>query len=162
MKLYHGSNVLVEHIDLHKGRRGKDFGQGFYLTADLSQARRMADVVVERMGNGTPCVSIYDFDENVMKLQKLNIKTFDGYSEEWAEFVLMNRNNKSNKPAHDYDIVYGPIADDRVGVQISRYRLNYISLSQLVKELTFIRPTFQHFFGTERAIKHLTFKGETK
>lgn len=162
MKLYHGSNMLVEHIDLPKGRRGKDFGQGFYLTADLSQARRMADVVVERMGNGTPCVSIYDFDENVMKLQKLNIKTFDGYSEEWAEFVLLNRNNKSYKPAHDYDIVYGPIADDRVGVQISRYRLNYISLSQLVKELTFIRPTFQYFFGTERAIKHLTFKGETK
>lgn len=30
MKLYHGSNVEIEQIDLNRGRRGKDFGRGFY------------------------------------------------------------------------------------------------------------------------------------
>lgn len=32
MKLYHGSNTSIDAIDLKRGRRGKDFGQGFYLT----------------------------------------------------------------------------------------------------------------------------------
>lgn len=29
--LYHGSNVAIEKIDLSRSKRGKDFGQGFYL-----------------------------------------------------------------------------------------------------------------------------------
>lgn len=56
---------------------------------------------------------------------------------------------------HDYDIVYGPIADDKVGLQISRYQLQYIPMEELIKQLSFIRPTFQYFFGTERAIRLL-------
>ena len=42
MKLYHGSNVEIDVIDLGRGRRGKDFGQGFYLSADRSQAQLAA------------------------------------------------------------------------------------------------------------------------
>lgn len=34
MKLYHGSNMEIERIDLQMSRPNKDFGQGFYLTAD--------------------------------------------------------------------------------------------------------------------------------
>ena len=34
MKLYHGSNIEIEVIDLTKGRKGKDFGRGFYLSED--------------------------------------------------------------------------------------------------------------------------------
>jgi hypothetical protein len=34
MKLYHGSNVAIGIIDLSKSRPGKDFGKGFYLSAD--------------------------------------------------------------------------------------------------------------------------------
>lgn len=40
MKLYHGSNLEIGTIDLLKGRKGKDFGQGFYLSADYTQAIR--------------------------------------------------------------------------------------------------------------------------
>ena len=32
--LYHGSNVKIETIDLKKSRPNKDFGSGFYLSAD--------------------------------------------------------------------------------------------------------------------------------
>ena len=32
-RLYHGSNVVIEQIDLSRSKRGKDFGQGFYLSA---------------------------------------------------------------------------------------------------------------------------------
>ena len=47
MKLYHGSNVSIETIDLKRGRKGKDFGQGFYLSADRNQAQMMAERTVE-------------------------------------------------------------------------------------------------------------------
>ena len=44
MILYHGSNVEVIVPDLLKSKPYKDFGQGFYLSADKKQAMRMADI----------------------------------------------------------------------------------------------------------------------
>ncbi len=38
MRLYHGTNVEFEQIDLTKSNRFKDFGQGFYLT-DIGNRR---------------------------------------------------------------------------------------------------------------------------
>jgi hypothetical protein len=156
MKLYHGSNVSIDTIDLKRGRRGKDFGQGFYLSADAMQARMMAERTVDREESGSPILTTYEFDEAILtSISDLKVKVFEGYTEEWAEFIMMNRNNKSREQVHDYDIVYGPIADDKVGLQISRYQLQYIPMTELIRQLTFVRPTFQFFFGTERAIKLL-------
>lgn len=42
MILYHGSNVEIVEIDLQKSRPNKDFGRGFYLSANHDQALRMA------------------------------------------------------------------------------------------------------------------------
>lgn len=42
MKLYHGTNVDIEVIDLARGLRHKDFGKGFYATPDRTTAVRMA------------------------------------------------------------------------------------------------------------------------
>lgn len=44
--LYHGSTVKIDHIDLQKSRPNKDFGQGFYLSADRQQAWRMGEFKV--------------------------------------------------------------------------------------------------------------------
>ena len=85
----------------------------------------------------------------------MKVKVFEGYSKEWAEFIMMNRRNKTEKQAHDYDIVYGPIADDKVGLQISRYQLRYIQMDELIRQLSFIHPIFQFFFGTQQAIRLL-------
>ena len=60
------------------------------------------------------------------------------------------------QPVHDYDIVYGPIADDGVTYQLRRYEGGVISLPRLVEELKYAKGiTFQYFFGTERALKQL-------
>ncbi|MBR2235158.1 MAG: DUF3990 domain-containing protein [Bacteroidaceae bacterium] len=156
MILYHGSNTHIEEIDLKRGRRGKDFGQGFYLSPDRLQAQQMAERTVDREEAGAPILTTYQFDDSILfRPSDLKVKVFDGYSQEWAEFIMMNRRNKSNKQAHDYDIVYGPIANDKVGLQISRYQLQYIPMEELIRQLSFIRPTFQYFFGTERAISLL-------
>lgn len=153
MILYHGSNMGIKDIDLKRGRRGKDFGQGFYLSADRSQAQMMAERTVDREESGKATLTTYQFDDSILfKPSDLKVKVFEGYSKEWAKFIMMNRRNKTNEQAHNYDIVYGPIADDKVGLQISRYHLQYISMDELIRQLSFLRPTFQYFFGTERAI----------
>ena len=38
MKLYHGSDVEIENIDLSYSQINKDFGKGFYLSDDINQA----------------------------------------------------------------------------------------------------------------------------
>ena len=43
MILYHGSNVEIGQIDLSLSKVGKDFGCGFYLSADMEQARELAE-----------------------------------------------------------------------------------------------------------------------
>ena len=89
MILYHGTNMAFDAIDLNKSKPNKDFGKGFYLSAD-------------------------------------------------------------------YDIIYGPIADDRVGVQLWKYETQSIDLPTLVRNLQHMKGiTFQYFFGTEAAIKLL-------
>lgn len=44
MRLYHGSNMPISEIDLNKGKKGKNFGQGFYLSPFYQQAYRMAEL----------------------------------------------------------------------------------------------------------------------
>jgi len=44
MKLYHGSNVVVETPRIINSDRGLDFGTGFYLTSSYEQAERWAQL----------------------------------------------------------------------------------------------------------------------
>ena len=156
MILYHGSNIEISQIDIDKGRKGKDFGKGFYLSEDIKQAEKMASLTTFRQGKGVPVVSKFMFDESILNGKSdIKIKQFGGYTIEWAEFILLNRNNNTNIQAHDYDIVIGPIADDTVGLQLRRFIQGYINISQLVNELAYIRPTIHYFFGTPAAINLL-------
>ena len=153
MKLYHGSNVEIESIDLARGRRGKDFGKGFYANPDYMQAVEFCSSVIRREGVGVPTVTSFDFDESALNV--LNVMRFDGYSKELAEFILLNRNNTSDVPAHDYDIVVGHIADDGVGTQIRRLSRGFITFDAFLEELKYSKVSIQYFFGTEEAIKYL-------
>ena len=54
IRLYHGSNTAIEHIDLSRSKRGKDFGQGFYLNANPVQAMEMAIRTTRFMNEGKP------------------------------------------------------------------------------------------------------------
>lgn len=134
MKLYHGTNIDFEKIDIAKSKPNKDFGRGFYLSADYKQAQNMANIKFEQMETGKPLVQEYSIDEQEM--QNLKILVFDDYTEEWAKFILLNRNNPSATPAHNYDIVIGPIANDRVGVQLWKYenRLTYVGQEAKIHE----------------------------
>lgn len=114
----------------------------------------MAKTKVEQLEDGEPVVLKYEVDEQL--IEQLNIKRYNEYSEDWAKFILINRRNENLQSAHDYDIVIGPIANDRVGVQLWKYETQSIDLPTLVRNLQNMKGiTIQYFFGTEQAIKLL-------
>ena len=87
---------------------------------------------------------------------KLKVKTYDGYSREWAEFIFSNRDTDSAVNIHNYDIVYGPIANDKVGGQMFNLREGYIDIDEFMRRLHYMKGiTFQYAFCTQRAIDKL-------
>lgn len=155
MKLYHGTTIDIEKIDLRKSKPNKDFGKGFYLSVDREQAMAMADYKAEQIG-GNPVVNIFEFDEKMLESSSLKVKIFTAYDTEWADFIFANRNNPTSKNIFDYDIVIGPIANDRVGLQIRKYMEKEIDLPTFIERLKYMKGiTIQYYFGTECAINLL-------
>lgn len=153
MKLYHGSNILIDKIDLSKSKPNKDFGRGFYLSDNEEQALEMAKFKTLTLG-GDPLISVFEFDENIITNNTLKVKVFLDYSEEWADFVFANREGLDN--VEEYDIVYGPIANDTVGLQIRKLKSGNIDKAEFLNRLKYMKGiTFQYYFGTENAIKTL-------
>lgn len=154
MRLFHGTNTDFDRVKLDRSKPNKDFGRGFYLSDNYQQALSMAELKVELLETGAPVVQEYEWDADAC--QELRVLRFEHYSEEWAKFILLNRNNPTQKPAHDYDIVIGHIANDRVGVQLWKYEHHSIDLPTLVRNLQYMKgETIQYFFGTQKAINLL-------
>ena len=153
MKLYHGSTADICHIDLSKSKPNKDVGRAFYLSADRQQALEMAQFRAE-FEETTPIVNGSEFDETLF--QQYRCKRFETYTEEWAHFVYDHRTEPQGLTLHDYDIVYGPIANDRVGAQIARYKQGYITFDEFLNRIQYIKGiTFQYAFCTQRAVDKL-------
>lgn len=153
MILYHGSTTIIDKIDLAKSRPNKDFGRAFYLSEDKKQAEELAAFKADFEG-GVPVLNVYEFDDNLFA--EMRIKRFDQYTEEWAHFVYEHRTEPSGRTLHDFDIVYGPIANDRVGAQITRYKQGYITFAQFIEHIQYIKGiTFQYAFCTLKAIDQL-------
>lgn len=154
--LYHGSNVFIEKIDLALCNPYKDFGQAFYLTVDKAQAMEVANARVDIFG-GEPMVNKFRFDETLLSDGALSFRSFDAYTEEWADFVYQHRDETIIPPyMHGYDVVYGPIANDRVGLQIRNYRLGNINKKEFLRRLRYMKGiTFQYAFCTPCAVEKL-------
>ena len=159
MFLYHGSTVEIKVIDLSLSKPNKDFGKGFYLSDNYEQAYEMANYKAGLFGT-KPYVTKFEFDENLLKNGNLKVLSFSEYSKDWADFVFKNRNQENTDFSHDYDIVIGPIANDRVGAQIRRFMEGDISFDTFLERLKYMKGiTFQYFFGTEKSIQALVNKG---
>ena len=153
MRLYHGSTIDIQQIDLGKSKPNKDFGRAFYLSADEQQALEMAQFRAE-FEDTTPVVNVYEFDETLF--QQFRYKRFEEYNEEWAHFVYDHRTEPQGLTLPDYDIVYGPIANDRVGAQIARFKQGYITFDEFLRRIQYIKGiTFQYAFCTQEAVDKL-------
>ena len=153
MKIYHGSIEKVESPEIRESNRTLDYGQGFYTTTSYEQAeawvrRRMNE---KRTSRGYVCV--YKLDERA--LQNLNTLIFDQPTEEWVDFVMQNRTQKGY--VHEFDIVYGPVANDRVYAAFALYEGGLINKQALIAELKAYKLVDQYLFHTEKALHALTF-----
>ena len=160
MILYHGSYTHFDKINLNKGRKYKDFGQGFYTTKVESQAWQWAKNMSARFGVSNGFVSIFECDESLFKNYKY--LHFDKPTEEWAYFIMNNRNteftdyeNKINNHNNQFDIVEGPVANDNIAVVLDQFMMNMKSGTALVEALEYKNLNHQISFHSENGISIL-------
>ena len=154
MKIYHGSIEKVEKPEIRILRnRTLDYGYGFYTTTSYNQAK---DWVKRRMDNTNAqkgFINIYELDESALDF--LNCLIFKSPTEDWVDFVMNNRTKKSF--IHDYDIVYGPVANDKVYAAFALYEGGLIDKQTLIIELKAYKLVDQYLFHTEKALEYLSF-----
>lgn len=154
MLLYHGSNIEVTNPQIIESDRRLDFGKGFYLTSSYEQAKRWAELTVKRRDTGKEVVSVFEFDDS--SASELKILHFTQAQKEWLEYVTMNRKNQII-PNDDYDIVIGPVANDRTMPVISLYFSGIYDTEETIKRLMPQKLCDQYTFRTEKAIQKLKF-----
>jgi hypothetical protein len=152
MKLYHGSLEVVSEPRIITPNRTLDYGRGFYTTTSYEQAEQW---VRRRKGtqHSVGYVNVYELadilPDDIKQLR------FDSPTEEWVDFVMRNRTEKGYE--HSYDIVYGPVANDRVYAAFALYESNLLDKEGLIRELRAYELVDQFLFHTEQSLQHLTF-----
>ena len=155
MKLYHGSNVVVEKPIIKHNLRALDFGAGFYLTSSEIQAGKWAKSVTKRRRAGEATVNIYGMNEN--KIADLRVLKFEEANGEWLDFVVVNR--KRMPLTEQYDLVIGPVANDSTLDVINDYMRGRFTKEIAVQLLLPQNLTDQYAFLTNEAIELLKFEG---
>lgn len=170
LTLYHGSYCTVSAPELAKCQQGKDFGQGFYLTTELEQARRFVRNAIRKRFKGNSnkptagCVSVFEFIPD----NALNIYEFGAADIEWLHCIASHRQNymypQATDPWQPYDIIYGKIANDTTNFVLTNYLAGAYGKvgSDAAAELAirFLEPQNlkdQACFRTAHALRAITF-----
>lgn len=138
MKLYHGSEYIIENPEYHKGKRNNDYGYGFYCTEHIDVAKEWS---VGLTHDGY--VNTYELDDNDLTLLNLN----DYCILTWLTILIDNRTFKVNTPLareavnylkkefsinyEKYDLIKGYRADDSYFAFANDFINGNISFSQL-------------------------------
>lgn len=152
-RVYNGSIDEVVKPEIRQPNRSLDYGSGFYTTTSYEQAKRWVERRMKDKGVAIGYVNIYELDEKLVK----NMKSlfFEKPTEEWVSFVMRNRTERNF--IHDYDVVYGPVADDSVYTQFALYEGGIISLPTLIHELKTYKLVDQYLFHTEKSLLAIKF-----
>lgn len=153
MICYHGSDTIVDAPRILEAKRPLDFGGGFYTTTSEEQARKWAIKVSYRNNTTHKCVNSYEFDLETAK-KELTVIHFETADEKWLDFICDNRSGKSTG---EYDIVIGPVADDRVYRVVVEYENGDVDKETALKNLKTETLCNQILFHTERSLKYLKY-----
>lgn len=153
MKVYHGSLEIIRAPRIIQPTRTLDYGSGFYTTTSYEQAeqwvRRRMSVQATTIGY----INRYEIDLN--SISTLNTLWFDDPTEKWLDFVMSNR--MSVEFQHHYDLVYGPVANDRVYAAFALYEGGLLDKEGLIKELKTYKLVDQLLFHTEHSLSYLKY-----
>lgn len=105
MKLLHGSNTVIIRPDINKCQSKNDFGKGFYMTPSWNRAWEMGRRRKDFYG-GSITVNAFELNHSSVKAAGLKVLRFDGFTIEWARFIIQNRDIPFF--SHSYDMVIGP------------------------------------------------------
>lgn len=153
MKIYHGSLQIVEKPEIRDSERTLDYGKGFYTTTSYDQAKAWVRRRMNESKAPKGYVCVYEFDE--MSLKNLNALIFTSPTEEWVDFVMKNRTQKGF--VHEFDVVYGPVANDRVYAAFALFEGGFIDKQTLIQELKTYRLVDQYLFHTDKALRYIKF-----
>lgn len=153
MRCYHGGDTIVDMPKIIQPKRPLDFGGGFYVTTSESQARSWAKKVAYRNNNNHRCINRYDFDSEKAK-SVLTVIHFEKADEKWLDFICDNR---SGKVSGDYDIVIGPVADDRVYRVVVEYENGDLDKETALKNLKTEELCDQILFHSEKSLEYLKY-----
>jgi len=149
MNVYHGSYTVIDEINFSKAIPNKDFGKGFYVTKFRPHAESWAKII-GRKHKTEGFVTEFIFYDTEFTERLCKVKRFNAYDEEWLDFVVQNRNPFGKM--HDYDIVEGPVANDKVQNRIGIYLDGLISKSAFLEELKWHENTHQICFCTLKSL----------
>ena len=153
MKLYHGSLEIVKTPEIREATRSLDYGAGFYTTTSYQQAEAWVRRRMKESHASLGYINIYEFDFS--SIRKMNSLIFAKPTDEWVDFVMANRTQKDF--THSYDLVYGPVANDRVYAAFALYEGGVLDKQSLIRELKTYKLVDQYLFHTDESLKHLSF-----
>ena len=98
---------------------------------------------------------VNEYALNTALLYHLNCLFFKSPTEEWLDFVMRNRTERGF--SHDYDVVYGPVANDKVYAAFALYEGGLLSKQNLIAELKTYTLVDQYLFHTPKALETISF-----
>lgn len=153
MKVFHGSDTIVDNPKIIGKNRPLDFGGGFYVTSNKEQAKKWAIKVAYRNANNNRCINCYEFDiERANK--ELKVICFNIADEKWLDFICANRQGKQ---IDEYDIVIGPVADDKVYRVVVEYENGDLDKEEALKKMKTEKLCDQILFHTDKSIRYLEY-----
>ena len=153
MIIYHGGTEIIEAPRIVKTYTGRDFGAGFYTTDIREQAVKWAVRQARYRKQENAVLNVYELDDIAFKI--LKVKTFDGYTAEWLDFIISCRQDASFR--HEYDFVIGKIANDDVGETIQAVIDGLTAKDFALSRLIFMRANNQICISTNDAMQYLKF-----
>lgn len=139
--------------------RPLDFGSGFYTTTSLEQARRWIKIRAEQDKSfGKGVISEYELDDASLPDSGLKICRFSSHDlSPWFDFVMANRHTRGF--SHGYDVVIGPVANDKVFTTLTLFEAGVLDRVQAILQLKTYVLWDQYLFHTAVALKHLKYVG---
>ena len=169
IKLYHGSDKIVERPELGKGSTKNDYGQGFYCTAHFELACEWASK--NEAVNGY--ANEYVLNLSDLKVLDLSDPAYNILN--WITLLIQNRTFASTAPISEqakqyllanfnvdvsgYDVIKGYRADDSYFSFARDFVNNTISVQQLAKAMNLGKLGIQYMLRTEKAFANLTYVG---
>lgn len=161
--VYHGSYMEVREPDLSLCQKGKDFGQGFYITTDKRQAINFAKNIANRHDLSEGVLNVYKLSD----LDDLQVYEFLDTNEEWLNCVIGYRKNQYKSfaaPFEQYEVLIGKIADDDTSQVINAYMQGVFGLVGSESAIHIARQRFltnrlknQICLKSEKALQKLEF-----